>query len=379
MPLRSTLFAGNEKLQACLVSHAAHVVPGAKGDHVALIQSALVRLRALDEPDAKAEARFYGPKTTAAVLAYKRRFGIINRSYQSQADNIVGKMTIAHLDDAIVVLDGEPGMPRTPAPPGPHPKSPPPSAAPPALSSSQQFAPTVLQAKPTVPAGGPAAGAPGTDPFVPPLSALPPDMQDTIRRTNIAKKPDVLLLFPFIAKHEGTLSGVDLSARFAANPKPTKIMTDLHRRMAPFAIWKNIDIIINVFEGIGSRGIFCEPFDHNKFLAQMKALARGPLVKVGPLSTPLMDSLFCQDSFNVHGPRDSFREIVKQGEGLHICITQPAKRATEPCDLHIDNVQQGQVCSDGFCIPLVNGQTIEHLRTVAPWLASEAKKWFPKF
>ena len=102
------------------------------------------------------------------------------------------------------------------------------------------------------------------------------------------------------------------------------------------------------------------------------------ITPVVPLQVPLVDSKFCRDAFNVHGPRDSFREIVKQGPGLHICITQPAARTTTPCDLHLDQVQQGQVCSRGFCIPIINGQTIEHLRTVAPWLAEEAKKWSPK-
>ena len=37
----------------------------------------------------------------AAVLAYKKKRNIINWSYQQQADNIVGKMTIAALDAEI--------------------------------------------------------------------------------------------------------------------------------------------------------------------------------------------------------------------------------------------------------------------------------------
>lgn len=40
----------------------------------------------------------YGETTAEAVLAYKRKRNIINRNYQSTADNIVGKMTIASLD-----------------------------------------------------------------------------------------------------------------------------------------------------------------------------------------------------------------------------------------------------------------------------------------
>jgi hypothetical protein len=83
----------------------------------------------------------------------------------------------------------------------------------------------------------------------------------------------------------------------------------------------------------------------------MFALTTGPRISpdpnVVPVSVPLSDSKFCKDAFNVHGERDSFREIVKQGPGLHICIAKAAVRSTLDCDLHIDAVQQGQVCSRG--------------------------------
>ena len=46
----------------------------------------------------------YGPSTTAAVLAYKRARKIINPAYQTAADAIVGKMTIAALDADLVKL-----------------------------------------------------------------------------------------------------------------------------------------------------------------------------------------------------------------------------------------------------------------------------------
>ena len=50
---------------------------------------------------AELDAGFYGPSTAAAVLAYKRKRDIVNRTYQSQADNIVGIMTIKSLDDEL--------------------------------------------------------------------------------------------------------------------------------------------------------------------------------------------------------------------------------------------------------------------------------------
>lgn len=45
------------------------------------------------------EARRYGPSTARAVLSYKTKRSIINRAYQQTPDAIVGKMTIASLDD----------------------------------------------------------------------------------------------------------------------------------------------------------------------------------------------------------------------------------------------------------------------------------------
>lgn len=384
MPIRSRLFGNNAQLQACLVSDSAHVTPGAHGDHVALIQSALVRLRALDAQDAAHEARVYGPKTRTAVLAYKREFKIINHAYQAVADDIVGKMTIASLDEAISVLEGNPAGLRGVASLAPHPTSPPPvppestTAAGATRATTSGLAVVGRTAAPG--AAAPIAG--GGAPFSPPLSDLPTDIQAAVRRSNDTKKPGTLQLFPFIAGHEGPLSSADLSARFTAEPSATKILLDLHARMRPFDIWRNIRVIESVYTGTGSRGLFCEPFNHDSFLLQMQALTNGPRLgpdpNIVPVSVPLTDSKFCRDAFNVHGPRDSFREIVKLGPGLHICITQPAERAKKPCDLHIDEIQQGQVCSRGICIPLINGQTIDHLKTVGPWLADEAKKLFKK-
>ena len=233
---------------------------------------------------------------------------------------------------------------------------------------------------PVVTAGTATPPAIAAEAFVPPLSDLPPDIQAAVRRSNEAKKPDQLMLYPFLGGHEGPLPAKELSARFAREKGDTDRLLALHARMKPFDIWKNVKLIVSVYSGVGSKGIFCEPFDHDAFLAQMKGLARGPVYaeldpNVVPLSAPLMDSKFCQDQFNVHGARDSFREMVKQGPGLHICITQPAARGNTPCDLHIDEVQQGQVCTQGYCVPLLNGQTIEHLRTVGPWLAVQPVNW----
>lgn len=98
MTLQSALFSDDQALQACLISDPAHVTTGAVGDHVTKIHSALVVLDNAATDLAELRASHYGPSTAAAVLAYKRKRQIINYSYEKQADNIVGKMTIAAMD-----------------------------------------------------------------------------------------------------------------------------------------------------------------------------------------------------------------------------------------------------------------------------------------
>jgi peptidoglycan hydrolase-like protein with peptidoglycan-binding domain len=116
MALQSTLFRSDPKLEAAAVSDAAHIAPGARGAHVVKIQKALIQLdRAAIQADG-----IYGPATAAAVLAYKKKRAIINYRYQTQADNIVGRMTVAALDNELcahalridpIVIIGRP-MPR---------------------------------------------------------------------------------------------------------------------------------------------------------------------------------------------------------------------------------------------------------------------------
>jgi hypothetical protein len=98
MGLVSRHFRNDQELQACLVKDSAHVTKGAKGQHVAKIQTALIALEGHFIDPAELRNQVYGTSTANAVLAYKSRRHIINRSYQSTEDNIVGKMTIARLD-----------------------------------------------------------------------------------------------------------------------------------------------------------------------------------------------------------------------------------------------------------------------------------------
>lgn len=105
MPLRSRLFRDDPALQACLVKDSAHVTLGTRGAHVPKIQRALAMLDGALIATGEVQTALYGKTTAAAVLAYKRQRKIINRNYQSQADDIVGKMTIERLDDEIATLE----------------------------------------------------------------------------------------------------------------------------------------------------------------------------------------------------------------------------------------------------------------------------------
>lgn len=112
MSLSSNLFRGNAALEACAVKDSAHVTAGAIGEHVARIQFALSSLDGAKIDRAEITTRRYGKSTAAAVLAYKKKRKIINPSYQTAADDIVGKMTIAALDQEMKRKE------RAPKPPG---------------------------------------------------------------------------------------------------------------------------------------------------------------------------------------------------------------------------------------------------------------------
>ena len=102
MGLQSNLFKGNPALEACLLYDYAHIPPGAVGNHVGKIQTALVQLDGLQIDPSELAADRYGPSTAAAVLQYKTKRNIINFSYETRADNTVGKLTIASLDQQML-------------------------------------------------------------------------------------------------------------------------------------------------------------------------------------------------------------------------------------------------------------------------------------
>lgn len=99
MALLSQLFAGDSKLQAAATSDGGHIIPGARGPHVGKIQQALNRL---DGAGLAVDSQ-YGPKTAAAVAAFKTKRNILNTS--GKIDNIVGIKTMAALDAEMVAKE----------------------------------------------------------------------------------------------------------------------------------------------------------------------------------------------------------------------------------------------------------------------------------
>lgn len=109
MGLNSKLFKGDSALEACLVSDPAHITQGAIGEHVGKIQKALGILDGARIDAEELASKRYGASTAAAVLAFKKKRNIVNRSYQTQADDIVGKMTMAALDREMVEKENKDG------------------------------------------------------------------------------------------------------------------------------------------------------------------------------------------------------------------------------------------------------------------------------
>lgn len=228
MALTSQLFRGNKALEACEVKDPAHITIGATGDHVAKIQFALFTLDRLVIDRKELVAQLYGKSTAAAVLAYKKRRKIINPSYQSAADNIVGKMTIASLDKDMQVRE------RVPKPPGDC-----------SLTPSRPSNAFGVVAAPSAVAGSSSVTAP---PVKPPLSGF---IRVVFATTLISSTQDGYPLSASIEFARDTLSavGIALSVEirngFADTiPFPSRVLS------SPGAAGDNVDEIRKAFEDL---------------------------------------------------------------------------------------------------------------------------------
>jgi hypothetical protein len=103
--LVSRSFRQDQRLNRCAVDHSAHVTLGTKGPFVNLIQRALCAIDNAQIDATEIKSQTYGATTAEAVLRYKTARAIINFSYQTKADNIVGIMTIKTLDRELAALE----------------------------------------------------------------------------------------------------------------------------------------------------------------------------------------------------------------------------------------------------------------------------------
>lgn len=124
-PFRSNQFGGAEgltrrKLDDCATKDPAHLVVGAVGDHVALVQDALIQLGQHDflTPEERAsfdlefQTQYYGNMTAKVVQNYKNNHKPkILQPWQQTADPVVGRRTISYLDDDMAALDKLPPVP----------------------------------------------------------------------------------------------------------------------------------------------------------------------------------------------------------------------------------------------------------------------------
>ena len=108
---QSAAFKGDAALLACSQTNPAHIgrfTAGSKAAAVGKIQTALAAIFAAlgmaTPPGAQDAAGNYGNSTAAAVLALKKRIGLVN--YAGQYDDIVGIKTIHALDAALMALSG---------------------------------------------------------------------------------------------------------------------------------------------------------------------------------------------------------------------------------------------------------------------------------
>jgi hypothetical protein len=118
-PLRSRFFSipsfapFKTRLQAAADHHPMHIMRGSRGGHVSIIYNAMdilqpfVKSIPCPAPIGNTELKLgvYGGLTETKVLLYKQKMTIINRDYQSKADNICGIMTMRMIDYNMQQID----------------------------------------------------------------------------------------------------------------------------------------------------------------------------------------------------------------------------------------------------------------------------------
>ena len=105
MALKCKLFVDDANLEAAAVHNQSHIHRGARGSHVGKIQKALARLDDAVIDRAEVQANLFDASTERAVLHFKQKRNIVNRTYQDRPDAIVGIMTMSAMDHEMVEFE----------------------------------------------------------------------------------------------------------------------------------------------------------------------------------------------------------------------------------------------------------------------------------
>lgn len=190
-----------------------------------------------------------------------------------------------------------------------------------------------------------------------PYDELPLDLQETLIRSHIEAEKGwkglTLAEYMKMRDEEGHLD----------------VIRDVHGRCRVLpGLWSHVDAIVGPWTYAGGHDI---SMGFSFVCAKPEAL----------LSFIKASDKFCQDGVNCHGPRDTFRELIRSGPGLHICIAQPEARGTHMHDMHIDKYQT--VCqrkADGYCeYAYLDQNFIKHMKDVTPWWVGERFKDLGRF
>jgi hypothetical protein len=185
-----------------------------------------------------------------------------------------------------------------------------------------------------------------------PYDSLPADLQETLIRSHV--------------EYEKGWKGLSLAdyLKMRNDDGILDVIKAVYNRCSVLpGLWGHIDSIVGGWTYAGGNEI-SQGFNFN-------------CAKPDPLLNLLkVSGSFCQDGVNCHGPRDTFRELIKSGPGLHVCVVQTDSRGTHKHDIHIDKYQT--VCTrkeDGFCdYKYLDKNMANHMKDVVPWWIGERLK-----
>lgn len=203
------------------------------------------------------------------------------------------------------------------------------------------------------------------DKFPPPYDALPESLRQTIWDTykgKTAKNAYFAWDLGFVDNQinltlEQLLKAMDTAGRL-------KVLKELHARCSILpAVWDQVQGIAAIWDYPGgqnvSQGFSCEFKDADALLRLLRSTAA--------------DGKFCEDGVSAHRPCDTFREIIKSGPGLHVCIVPPGSRTQHSHGIHIDKYQV--ICTrepSGKCdYSYANWQFYDHMKDALPWVLKE--------